>query len=445
MLGEQSSRKRARSNEDSSVFAATFPVEVTDMILERLDAPSLAAARRTGRLLASVGSRYLRTDDCFSKAMFSASMPQMLRSLILAAQAVPEPEPDFFADEELDALLGSSQPPSHDRVGTSQPFTQLRAGNVLHRYLLTLTPTPTGWVDPSGLVTFTRHGTTVTFKPPGRAPQTGTLQAVGTPGIDTYSAWLQQAVHCHVAANPAARGLWDHVVPDVLPFADAGEKRSRVIQLGPGQEAPFLNTLWRQIHAQNQDLFEDEAQPMTDVLTDADIVTILFQIVSLLADLHGQAIVQRAETVDGQRHHEQERISLQFLSLNNTADIAFVRDVSGLPQARVTNFSEACIELTQYLDAPVRVCQTWSSDRSVLDDLAMLLTELHFIVRNTDIFPRTRQILRTLRVRAMYRVFSGHILASSVRPISESTLRSLLSLLNTEFGRNAASLAIHEP
>jgi hypothetical protein len=421
------------------------------MILQRLDAPSLAAARRTGRTLAAVGKRYLHTDDCFSKAMFRVHMSRLVTDMIAAALAVQEPEsPEFFADEDLDALLAEmagDEPSSPLAKPTTQwqPFTQLQAGKVLNRHLFVLTPTATGWIDPSGLVTFTRHGSTsVSFKAPGRPTQTGTLQPMGIPGIDTYSAWLQQVVHCRMAASPDAQGQWDHVVPPVFPFVE-GPNRGReaapchVIQLTsgnesafqretpfvPGPEWPFFNTLWRQIHDRNQDLFEDEEgrHSASDVLlTDADVVGILFQVVHLLADLYIQPVLTRG---------------VRFLSLNNTSDIAVARDADGRPLARMTNFNEACIELTtksNNSEAPqsVRVCQTWSSDRTVLHDVATFLTELHFIIRNTEAFPRTRGILRQMRVRTMYRVFGGHIQADSVRPISDLTLHYLVARLERE-------------
>lgn len=442
--------KRGRQDRDNSVFTTTLPVEVTDMILQQLDAPSLAAARLTSRFMADVGKRHIHTDDCFSRAMFRVHMSRLVADMIAAAktaQPLRQPDQDFFADEDLDALMAemSGNQPEPSPVTSGQaPFTQLQAGNVLNRHLIVLTPTATGWIDPSGMVTFTRHGpmgqpSSVSFRAPGRPIQTGTLQPMGTPGIDTYSAWLQQVVHCRIAASPDARGRWDQVVPAVFPFAEGplgrvspGPVPCHVIQLTsetrsvapgpngdfvPGPESPFLNTLWRQIHDQNQGLIEDDAPDVPDMLTDADVVTIMFQVVSLLADLHGQPRLTRG---------------VHFLALNNTSDIAFVRDAHGRPLARVTSFGEACIELTDGNAGRVRVCQTWSADRTVLHDLATFLTELHFIVRNSEAFPRTRGILRQLHVRAMYRVFGGHIQASSVRPISDLTMRLLLSALNAE-------------
>lgn len=438
----RTSFRNRRRPVDESPFAS-LPVEINEMILQNLDAPSLAAARRTGRRLAAVGFDLIRTDDCVSKAMFTASLPRLVNEVVNKSQSVFQPY-----------------------------FTQMLAGEALYPHLIRLTPLSTpdsvfdtgseGWIDPSGLVTFMRQSelgfpNVVTFQYPGQEHlQTGILQPEGNPGIDTYSAWLQQLVHCRILGRPHA-----HVVSSVFPFSDAPLQKGNeynldqqedddgwqprkprltpchVMQILGANESfvtkPFFDTLNQQVQATRQNLLDDDVivpEPDSDALTDQDVLSILFQVVSLLADLN---IIQNSLSY-----------GIKFLSLNNVMDLSFVRDtISGAPLAKIHNFNEACIALTE--NAPedssdeeleeiltdpgrtVKVCQSWSANRTMVSDITTLLTNVDFILRRGGTFPRTRAILHQLGIHSLYEVREGQV--RDTREISWNRLRRILRAL----------------
>jgi len=442
---------------DTSVFSTTLPVEVTDMIMQRLDAPSVAAARRANVILANVGRRHLRTDDCFNKAMFRTGLSRLIDAVVSGAVS-------FFA----------SPPPGSARHGIHY-FTPLRAGAVLNRYLFRLIPTGTGWVDESGLVTFTRtpdpdasEGSPglerIAFQAPGQpAVQTGLLQLAGNPELDTYSAWLQQAIHCHIAGKAYA-----HVVPAVLPFfehtargpvpdvtlpvhqpeeSSGGWRTSkrlaqvaqgvapncRVIEMVTTPAVPLFETLGLQLNTVHGRLFvdEDEEPPAVlqnhGMLTDMGLLSIVGQVVGLLLDLHFHPILHTG---------------IRFVSMNDVVDVLMVawpteggsRTEGGAgPLARISHFQDMCIKLSSDR-ASIRVAQPWAQDEP-FRDIVLLLVTTHFILTGSVTFPRTVEFLTRLHVERMYvGSYTGVVHVGSV---SAGQMLRMVTLLQEQLGEQS--------